>query len=182
MSSPKKRRENEKAKQRYHTRKQKLLQERVQSTGQQIDGKKSRVPDKISKAFKDFLVGYKLKRDKLSVVKRNAVMWMIVKITGRYQATKQIGLRRWTLKSPGCVDAAYRRHQSKMGEQSAEALYEKNAVHLPGHRTVKKRLKKQKMVLTKPVGCLCDQLVLQHPDAKMSRQTVFRRRPARIMP
>ena len=72
-----------------HTRKQKLLQERVQSTGQQIDGKKSRVPDKISKAFKDFLVGYKLKRDKLSVVKRNAVMWMIVKITGRYQATKQ---------------------------------------------------------------------------------------------
>ena len=93
MSSRKKRRENEKAKQRYHTRKQKLLQERVQSTGPQIDGKKSRAPDKISKAFKDFLVGSKLKRDKLSIVKRNAMMCTIVKITGRYQATKQIGLR-----------------------------------------------------------------------------------------
>ena len=70
MSSQKKRRENEKAKQRYHTRKQKLLQEHVRSTGQQIDGRKSRVPEKISKAFKDFLVGYKLKRDKLSTVKK----------------------------------------------------------------------------------------------------------------
>ena len=68
-----------------------------------------------------------------------------------------------------------------MGEQSAEAFYEKNAVHLPGHCTVNKRLKKQKMVLTKPVG-LFDQFVLQHPDAKMSRRTFFHRRPAHIMP
>ena len=132
--------------------------------------------------FKDFLVGSKLKRDKLSIVKRNAMMCTIVKITGRYQATKQIGLRRQTLKSLGCVDAVYQRRQSEMGEQSAEAFYEKNAVHLPGHRTVNKRLKKQKMVLTKPVGCLFDQFVLQHPDAKMSRWTFFSRRPAHIMP
>ena len=44
-------------------------------------GEKSRVPDKISKAFKDFLVRYKVKRDKLSIVKRNAMMRMIVNIT-----------------------------------------------------------------------------------------------------
>ena len=44
-------------------------------------GEKSRVPYKISKAFKDFLVRYRMKRDKLSIVKRNAMMRMIVNIT-----------------------------------------------------------------------------------------------------
>ena len=68
------------------------------------------------------------------------------------------------------------------GEQSAEAFYAKNAVHLPGHSTVNKRMKKPKMVLTKPVGCLSDQFVLQHPDAKMPRRTFFRRRPTHILP
>ena len=122
MSSQKKRRENKKAKQRYHTRKQKLLQERVQSTGQQIDGKKSRLPEKISKALKDFLVGYKMKRDKLSTVKQNAMMRMVVKISGRYQATKLIGLRRQTL---ACVYAANQRRQNKMWEHSTEAFFQK---------------------------------------------------------
>ena len=36
---------------------------------------------KKSKAFQDFLVRYKMKRDKLSIVKRNAMMRMIVNIT-----------------------------------------------------------------------------------------------------
>ena len=121
MSSQKKRRENEKAKQRYHTRKQKLPQVTVQ-TGQQIDGEKSRVPEKISKALKDFLVGYKMKRDKLSIVKQNAMMCTVVKISGRYQATKLIGLRRQTL---GCFYAANQRRQNKTWEHSTEAFFRK---------------------------------------------------------
>ena len=42
---------------------------------------KNQVPDKTSNAFKDFLVRYKMKRDKLPIVKRNAMMRMIVNIT-----------------------------------------------------------------------------------------------------
>ena len=98
-----------------------LLQVTVQSTGQQIDGKKSRVPE-ISKALKDSLVGYKMKRDKLSTVEQNAMMRMGVKISGRYQATKLNGLRRQTL---GCVHAANQRRQNKMWKHSTQAFFRK---------------------------------------------------------
>ena len=100
------------------------------------------------------------------------MMRMVVKITGHYHATKLIGMRRQTLKSLGCADVAYCR-QRKMEEHSAAAFFEKNAVHLPGHRTVSKRLGKQKMVLTNPVACLFNQFALQYPNAKMSRRTFF---------
>ena len=93
MSSQKKRRENEKANKGTTPESRSFFRNVFSQPDSRLMAKKSRVPEKISKAFKDFLIGYKLKRDKLSIVKRNAAMWMIVKITGRYQATKQIGLR-----------------------------------------------------------------------------------------